>query len=90
VSQIDVADIHNAAVILEGDPAVIYIGTDRFRPRLESYLELAVTLRERVPSIDYVDLRFDDRIYVRPAGKRGASRMSAFERPRTNAGQPAR
>ena len=24
-------------------------------------------LRERVENIDYVDLRFDDRIYVRPA-----------------------
>ena len=35
--------------------------------RLQSYLELATALRERVPDIDYVDLRFDDRIYVRPA-----------------------
>ena len=33
----------------------------------QSYLELASALRERVPDIDYVDLRFDDRIYVRPA-----------------------
>jgi hypothetical protein len=24
-------------------------------------------LRERVPAIDYVDLRFDERVYVRPA-----------------------
>jgi hypothetical protein len=24
-------------------------------------------LRERVPAIDYVDMRFDDRVYVRPA-----------------------
>jgi cell division protein FtsQ len=71
VSQIDVTDAHNAAVILNGDPAVIYVGEDRFLPRLESYLELASTLRQRVADIDYVDLRFDDRIYVRPvAAKR--------------------
>jgi cell division protein FtsQ len=67
VSQIDVADLHNAAVILSGDPAVIQLGEDQFLPRLQSYLELAPALRERVADIDYVDLRFDDRIYVRPA-----------------------
>ena len=69
LSQIDVADLHNAAVILEGDPAVIHLGEDQFLPRLQSYLELSSALRDRVPDIDYVDLRFDDRIYVRPAGK---------------------
>jgi cell division protein FtsQ len=67
ISQIDVSDVHNASVILSGDPAVIYVGDDRFLPRLESYEELATALRERVPDIDYVDLRFDNRIYVRPA-----------------------
>jgi cell division protein FtsQ len=71
VSQVDVRDVHNAAVLLTGDPALVYLGEDRFLPRLQSYLELASALRERVSSIDYVDLRFDDRIYVRPAS--GAS-----------------
>ena len=68
VSQVDVSDLHNAAVILSGDPAVLYVGEDRFLPRLQSYLDLAEALRERVQQIDYVDLRFDDRIYVRPVG----------------------
>ncbi len=68
VSQVDVSDLHNAAVILSGDPAVLYVGEDRFLPRLQSYLDLVEALRERVQEIDYVDLRFDDRIYVRPAG----------------------
>jgi cell division septal protein FtsQ len=67
LSQFDVADAHNAAVIVDGDRAVIYVGEDRFLPRLESYLGLAAALRERVADIDYVDLRFDDRIYVRPS-----------------------
>lgn len=66
LSQIDVSDGHNATVILTGDPAVLEVGDDQFVPRLESYLSLAPTLRERVADIDYVDLRFDDRIYVRP------------------------
>jgi cell division protein FtsQ len=68
LSQVDVTDLHNASVILNGDPAVIYIGDDRFAERLQQYVDLAAALRERVPGIDYVDLRFDDRIYVRPAG----------------------
>jgi cell division protein FtsQ len=67
LSQVDVSDLHNAAVILSGDPAVIHLGDDQFLARLQSYLDLAPTLRERVADIDYVDLRFDDRIYVRPA-----------------------
>jgi len=67
LSQVDVTDLHNASVILSGDPAVIHLGDDQFLQRLQSYLDLAPTLRERVADIDYVDLRFDDRIYVRPA-----------------------
>jgi cell division protein FtsQ len=70
LSQVDVRDVHNAAVILNGDSAVIQLGEDQFLARLESYLDLASALHERVAEIDYVDLRFDDRIYVRPAGKR--------------------
>jgi cell division protein FtsQ len=66
LSQVDVSDLHNAAVILNGDPALIQLGEDQFLTRLQSYLDLAPTLHERVTDIDYVDLRFDDRIYVRP------------------------
>jgi cell division protein FtsQ len=77
LSQVDVSDLHNVSVILEGDPAVIYLGEEQFLPRLQYYLELAPTLRERVPGIDYVDLRFDDRIYVRPAVKQSGTGGSA-------------
>jgi cell division protein FtsQ len=74
LSQIDVTDLHNASVILTGDPAVIELGDEQFLPRLQSYLELAPALRERVPEIDYVDLRFENRIYVRPASAPAAPR----------------
>jgi cell division protein FtsQ len=69
LSQIDVADLHNALVILNGDAAVVELGDDQFLPRLQTYLDVAAALRQRVPDIDYVDMRFDDRVYVRPAGK---------------------
>jgi cell division septal protein FtsQ len=69
LSQVDVTDLHNVRVILSGDPAVIALGDDRFLERLQSYLELAPALRERVELIDSVDVRFGNRIYVRPAAK---------------------
>ena len=67
LSQVDVSDRRNAAVILTGDPAVIQLGEEQFLQRLQAYLDLAPALHERVEEIDRVDLRFDDRIYVRPA-----------------------
>jgi cell division protein FtsQ len=66
LSQVDVTDVHNASVIMNGDGAVIHLGEDLFLQRLQAYLDLATALHERVADIDYVDLRFDDRIYVRP------------------------
>lgn len=69
LSQVDVHDVHNASVILDGDPAMIQLGDDQFLARLQAYVDLAPTLRERVADIDYIDLRFDDRIYVRPTNR---------------------
>ena len=68
VSQIDVTDARDAVLILENDTALIRVGEENFIDRLQSYLDLAATLRERIPDIDYVDLRFDQRVYVRPQG----------------------
>lgn len=76
LSQVDVSDLHNAAVMLDGDRAVIHLGDDQFLPRLESYLGLAQALRERVPEIESVDLRFEERIYVRPAPAPAALRRA--------------
>ena len=66
ISQVDVTDRRNAIVLLKGDTTLIRVGDDQFSERLQSYLDLAPTLRERVPGMDYVDLRFGDRVYVRP------------------------
>jgi cell division protein FtsQ len=74
LSQVDVTNLHNASVILSGDAAVLQLGEDQFVQRLQAYVDLAPTLHERVPDIDYVDLRFDDRIYVRPAGAPAGAR----------------
>jgi len=67
ISQIDVRDAHDAVVLLQDDPALLHIGEDKFLERVQSYVDLAPALRQSVPEIDYVDLRFDERLYVRPA-----------------------
>jgi cell division protein FtsQ len=80
LSQIDVRDLHNAAVILTGDAALIQLGEDHFLPRLQSYLDVAPALRERVSDIDHVDVRFDGRIYVKPITKAAKRTMAAAKR----------
>jgi cell division septal protein FtsQ len=69
ISQVDVTDLHDAVVLIEGDTALLHLGEDRFLERLQSYVDVAPALRDRVQDIDYVDLRFKDRLYVRPVGK---------------------
>jgi cell division septal protein FtsQ len=75
VSQIDVSNAHDAVVILDKDPALLHLGEERFRERLLSYLEIAEALRDRIPDIDYVDLRFERRVYVKPRGRAEGTAM---------------
>jgi cell division protein FtsQ len=69
VSQVDVSNDDDAVVLLADDPARVHLGHEQFSERLRAYLDLAPTLRARVPAIDYVDLRFDPRVFVRPIGR---------------------
>lgn len=75
LSQIDVSDPSDAVILLDGDTALLHLGDDRFLERVQTYLDLASTLRDRVADIDYVDLRFEQRVYVRPlSAERGDRR----------------
>jgi cell division septal protein FtsQ len=67
LSQIDVTDVHDAIIVLKEDTAFVHVGTEKFAERVQSYIDLTPALRERIPEIDYVDLRFDERVYVRPS-----------------------
>ena len=73
ISQIDVASAHDAVLLLDQDSALLHVGDEQFVERLQRYLELHEALHSRVPDIEYVDLRFDDRVYVRP-GKSAVQR----------------
>ncbi len=66
VSELDVRDARDAVLLLKGDTTLVRLGNEQFAERLQSYLDLAPALRERIAGIDYVDLRFDERVYIRP------------------------
>jgi cell division protein FtsQ len=66
VSEIDVRDARDAVLLLKGDTTLVRLGNEQFAERLQSYLDLAPALRERIAGIDYVDLRFGERVYVGP------------------------
>jgi cell division protein FtsQ len=69
VSQIDVSNAHDAAVMFDVDPVWLHLGEDRFVARLQNYIDLRQTLQEKFHDMDYVDLRFDERVYVRASGR---------------------
>jgi len=84
LSQVDVSDVHNVTILLNDDSAELRVGDDHFLERVESYLSLSTALHQRVPEIDYVDLRFDGRVYVRPLGQAGAPRAGRPKVSRVN------
>ncbi len=66
VSQIDVRDARDAVVVLDGDTVLLRLGDRDFASRLQDYLDVATALKDRMSGIDTVDLRFGERMYVRP------------------------
>jgi cell division septal protein FtsQ len=70
VSQVDVSNTRDAVVLLADDTTRVHLGDDQFAERLQSYVDLASALHQRVGAMEYVDVRFDSHIYVRPAGDR--------------------
>jgi cell division protein FtsQ len=69
VSQVDVSSPHDAVVLLDGDLALVHLGEAQFTERLRTYLDLAPALRDQLDQIDYVDMRFDNRVFVKSKGR---------------------
>jgi len=69
LSHVDVSNVRDAIVMLDGETTWLHLGTERFVERLTTYLDLAPTLRERFEDIDAVDLRFDERVFVKGQGQ---------------------
>lgn len=72
VSQIDVGNVRNTAVMLIDDPTRLHVGYEQFAERVQVYLDMKDRLARMVEQIESVDLRFGNRVYVRPR-KTGAT-----------------
>jgi cell division septal protein FtsQ len=72
VSELDVSDLEDAVVLLGDDPARVHIGNEDFAHRVRTYRDLAPTLLLHVDAIDTADVRYDGRVFVRPARGRPA------------------
>lgn len=81
VSEIDVTNAHDAVVLLDGDTAWLHVGDRDFGVRLSRYLETRDALVERFGQLDYVDMRFGERIFLR-AADRGRREQKVAHRPR--------
>lgn len=81
VSQIDVTRATDAIVSLNDDPTLLHLGHAQFAERLQSYLDMSRRLQSMAADLEYVDLRFNDRVYLRPrrAGVNFASTIAAPE-----------
>jgi cell division protein FtsQ len=67
VSEVDVTDAEDAVILLGNDPARVHLGDREFARRVRAYRDLAPTLLQHVDAIDSADVRYDGRVFVRPA-----------------------
>ena len=72
VSEVDVTDVEDAVVLLGDDPARVHLGHEDFARRVRAYRDLAPTVLPHVDAIDSADVRYDGRVFVRPARGRPA------------------
>jgi cell division protein FtsQ len=71
VSQINVSNPRDAVVMFDDDAAWLHLGDRRFTERLQQYVELRPRLIEQFGPLDYVDLRFDERVFLRSRQRAG-------------------
>jgi cell division septal protein FtsQ len=76
LSQVDVTNPRDVVVMVDDDPAWLHLGQASFVDRLQRYLDLRPALLDRFGAIDYADLRFDERIYVRGQGPRASGSLA--------------
>lgn len=80
VSQVDVRNLRDVTVLLMNDAALLHLGRERFGERVQSYLDMRERLAQMVEQVESVDLRFENRVYVRPR-KPGATFASMPQAP---------
>lgn len=64
VSQVDVSNAQNVSIMLDEEPTWLRLGDERFVERISAYVELRSTLAREFQDVDYVDLRFEEHVFV--------------------------
>lgn len=67
IDVIDVSEPFNLKVILKQNRTKLLLGNDRYKERLARYRRIAAVLQQKFGKLEYIDLRFEDRIYLKPA-----------------------
>jgi len=65
VAVIDLSEYDNAKVKLKDSTTWIIFGSDRFKEKMDFFLARQAVLQQ-YGSLEYVDLRFKDRLYIKP------------------------
>jgi cell division protein FtsQ len=86
ISQIDVTRPDDTVLFMRGRAARVRVGRERVAERLQTYLEIADVLHAQVPEIEYVDLRFGERVFLQPQPPPGTPDVPA-RTPATRGGR---
>lgn len=81
VSQLDVSRTRDVVVTMTDDPTLLHLGDVKFAERLQSYIDMSRRLQAMTSELEYVDLRFEDRVYLRPR-EQGATFQQTVVAPR--------
>jgi cell division protein FtsQ len=66
VESLDVTRLDSPGLTLKGQPTRIILGPDRFSEELREYIANKDAWEIQSGPLEYVDLRFDDRVYLKP------------------------
>ncbi|MFQ6081733.1 MAG: cell division protein FtsQ/DivIB [Candidatus Aminicenantia bacterium] len=66
VVRLDISDYKNVSIWLKNNPTKVLLGNNNFSSKLKFYLKIYPKLKALFKQLDYVDLRFEGRIYVKP------------------------
>ena len=81
IEVLDLSEYANVVVHLKGEEARLKLGHDQFPQKLKTFRQYQTKLEEFEP-LEYVDLRFEDRLYLKPQKpQKGASKDDALPNP---------
>ncbi len=66
IKALDVSNHFNLKILLKGKQTEVILGDNRFSEKFALYKKCYPVLKNQFGTLKYIDLRFDDRIYIKP------------------------